>query len=271
VSSPRRRRRAGTQDPVRVLLLHGLGGRPSVWDEFAGRAPERCELWDVALPWEGTPAGGEWSHAGDPVDLLVSTVKGHTGDDPTAYDRFDVIVAHSFAANLLAEALSRGLLAARPVVLVSPFYRPSPRDFDWPTITYYLNDFHLTFAEALRVGETGRFPEAHRTWMAMRLRDQTGPYGWMRFFETYLRSPFLDLTAIRTPVLVVGGHTDIAARPSDGRAMADALPCARFELLEQAGHFPMVEQPDRFAAAIRDFLSDLPTAAPADLPESVWS
>jgi pimeloyl-ACP methyl ester carboxylesterase len=265
MNSPRRRRPASAGDPVRVLLLHGLGGRPAVWDRFAERSPDHLELWDVELPWQGSMAGSEWSHAGDPVDVLVATIKGHVGDDPTAYDRFDAIVAHSFAANLLAEALSRGLLPARPVVLVSPFYRPSPRDFDWPTITYYLNDFHRTFAEALRVGETGRFPEARRTWMAMRLRDQTGPYGWMRFFETYLRSPFLDLAAIRTPVLVVGGTTDIAARPSDGRCMADTLPHGRFELIEHAGHFPMVEQPDVFALAVRDFLADVPAAVTADL------
>ena len=236
-----------------MLLAHGLGGRPAVWERFAERAGDRLELWDVDLPWQGTLAGSDWSRTGDPVSVLVDTVT----------DEFDAVVAHSFAANLTAEALCRGLLRPRPVVLVSPFYRPSPEDFDWATITYYLNDFHRTFAEALRVGDTGRFSEAHRTWMAMRLRDRTGPYGWMRFFETYLRSPFLDLAAIRTPVLVTGGDTDIAARIADVRAMADALPCARFAPVPGAGHFPMVERPDEFASAVTDFL--------ASLPDPVWS
>lgn len=246
-------RKARSANPVRVLLLHGLGGKPAVWERFAERAGDRLELWDVELPWQGTLAGSDWSHDADPVGIIVSAVE----------DRFDAIVAHSFAANLTAEALCDGRLRPRPVVLVSPFYRPSPRDFDWSTITYYLNYFHRTFLEALRVGDTGRYSEAHRTWMAMRLRDQTGPYGWMRFFETYLRSPFLDLAAVRVPVLTVGGTTDIAARIADVRAMADALPCGRFQPVEQAGHFPMVEQPDRFAIAVTDFF--------ASLPDPVWS
>lgn len=250
---PRLRRPARTDHPLRVLLLHGLGGKPAVWERFAERAGDRLELWDVELPWQGTLAGSDWSHQADPVGILVAEIG----------DGFDAIVAHSFAANLAAEALSRGLLRPRPTVLVSPFYRPSPKDFDWATITYYLNDFHRTFVEALRVGDTGRFSEAHRTWMALRLRDQTGPYGWLRFFETYLRSPFLDLAAIRTPVLVVGGETDIAARIADVRLMAQALPCGRFEPIAGTGHFPMVEQPDRFATAVTEFL--------ASLPDPVWS
>jgi pimeloyl-ACP methyl ester carboxylesterase len=233
-----------------VLLLHGLGGKPSVWERFASLADDRLELWDVELPWQGTLAGSDWSHTADPVAILTSAVE----------DRFDAVIAHSYAANLMAEALAGGLIRPRPVVLVSPFHRPSPRDFDWTTITYYLNDFHRTFVEALRVGDTGRFSDAHRTWMAMRLRDQTGPYGWMRFFETYLRSPFLDLAAIRSPVLVVGGETDIAARIADVRAMAAALPCGQFESFPETGHFPMVEQSDRFAVVVNEFLANIPVS-----------
>lgn len=243
-------RPARVEHPVRVLLLHGLGGKPSVWERFAERADDRLELWDVELPWQGTLAGSDWSHTADPVAILTEAIE----------DSFDVLVAHSYAANLTAEALARGLIRPRPAVLVSPFYRPSPRDFDWTTITYYLNDFHRTFVEALRVGDTGRYSEAHRTWMAMRLRDQTGPYGWMRFFETYLRSPFLDLAAIRTPALVIGGETDIAARIADVRAMASGLPCGRFVAFDAAGHFPMVEQPDRFASVVHEFLATVPAS-----------
>jgi pimeloyl-ACP methyl ester carboxylesterase len=81
-------------------------------------------------------------------------------------------------------------------------------------------------------------------------------YGWMRFFEAYLRSPFVDLSTIDTSVLVLTGQDDIATRTSDGRQLAQALPRARFEQIEGSGHFPMAQQPDRFAALVRDFLRD---------------
>jgi len=254
MSMARLRRPAGRDGPVRVLLLHGLGGRPGAWDRFAEHTTGPLELWDVELPWHGM-GGSEWSHprgsgGGDPVNVLVELVARGAAGEP-----FDALVAHSYSANLLVEALTAGLVAPRPAVLVSPFYRPSPLDFDWPAISYYLNEFHLTFVEALRVGETARFPDSHRTWMAMRLRDQIGPYGWMRFFETYLRSPFLDLGAVTTPVLVLTGDTDVAARPDDGRAIAAALPFGRFTLVEGCGHFPMMERPGRTAQLVSEFLS----------------
>ncbi|HET6857180.1 MAG TPA: alpha/beta hydrolase [Streptomyces sp.] len=242
---PRLRRAARSDTPVRVLLLHGLGGKSTVWDRFVDRADESLELWDVDLPWRAMSDSDGWGSLPDPAQFLVDLVG----------DEFDAVVAHSYAANLLTEAVAAGRIAPRPTVLMSPFYRASTRDFDWSVISYYLNDFHRVFEEALEVGETGRFAKAHRDWMALRLRDQIGPYGWMRFFETYLRSPFLDLGAVRSPLLVLSGEKDIAARPEDGRALAEGVAHARFELLEGCRHFPMVERPEHVTRLVCDFLA----------------
>lgn len=249
--APRLRRPAAHDDPLRVLLLHGLGGRPSVWDPFAARADGRLELWDVELPWRAMAGSEGWGALPQPAECLVDLLQ----------EPYDAVVAHSYAANLLAEAGAAGRVAPRPTVLISPFYRSSPRDFDWSVISYYLNDFHRVFEEALEVGETGRFAKAHRDWMALRLRDQIGPYGWMRFFESYLRTPFLDLAAIRFPLLVLSGEKDIAARAEDGRALAAAVPGARFELLDGCRHFPMVESPDLVTRLVCDFLAAGPRPA----------
>ncbi|MGW7447638.1 alpha/beta fold hydrolase [Kitasatospora sp. NPDC054795] len=239
---------AGSGGPVRVLLLHGLGGRPSVWDRFTdslAQAAGRLELWDVELPWLAMADNG-WSRQADPVGLLAEVVD----------EGFDALVAHSFSAGLLVEAFARGRIRPRPTVLMNPFHRSDPEDFDWRTITYCLNEFHRTFAEALEVADTGRYSQAHRDWLAAKLRDQVGPYGWMRFFETYLRSPFLDLAAVRVPVLVVSGERDIAAPAEEGRLLADRLPDGRYHLVEGGRHFPMVEQPDPMARLVAEFLND---------------
>jgi 3-oxoadipate enol-lactonase len=39
-----------------------------------------------------------------------------------------------------------------------------------------------------------------------------------------------------------------------GRAYCDAIPGARFEPIERAGHFPHVEQPDAFADKVVAFI-----------------
>lgn len=230
---------------MRVLLLHGLAGKTAVWDRVTAALPESYEITNAPMPWHGM-GDGTWSHRPDPVRFVVEVLD----------DSYDVVVAHSLGANLLTEAYADGRVRPRPTVLVSPFYRPSTGDFDWSTISFYLNDFHRTFTEALRVGETARYPEARREWLARALRDQVGPYGWMRWFETYLRTPFLDFAGVTAPQLVLSGVDDIAARPEDGRALAKSLPHGRFELLDGCGHFPMLEQPDRVAALIRDFFDE---------------
>ncbi|MFE0171822.1 alpha/beta fold hydrolase [Streptomyces sp. NPDC059002] len=230
----------------RVLLLHGLGGTASVWDRLVRQVGDRLALRDAELPWRGM-AATDWSTLDDPGRILADL----------ADSSYDAVVAHSYAAGLLLEEYASGRIAPRPTVLLSPFHRSRAEEFDWAAITYHLNEFHRVFEEALAVGEAGRYPERHRNWLARRLRDQVGPYGWMRYFECYLRSPFVDLDAVRAPVLVLSGERDVATPPEEGRALAAGLPLARFELVPDCGHFPMQERAEHVARLLDGFLAPL--------------
>ncbi|SPL93854.1 putative hydrolase [[Actinomadura] parvosata subsp. kistnae] len=245
---PVRCRRAGAGErPVRVLLLHGLGGGPSTWHRFADLAAPHLELLEADLPWSATGTG-EWSRQADATPWIRAAVAA-AGD-------VELVVAHSFAANVLLEAAATGgpSIAA---VLVSPFYRSAPAEFDWATIESYLDGFHGILDDGLRVSSGDRLAAGLRRDMALRLRERLGPYGWMRFFDSYLRSPLLDTAAVTAPCLVVSGTDDLAAPPRDGRTLAMALPRARFEALP-AGHLPMIEQAHRFAELVGEFAATLP-------------
>ncbi|WP_121748230.1 alpha/beta fold hydrolase [Streptomyces sp. E2N166] len=253
-----RLRRAPHDDarrPVRVLLLHGLAGSTAVWRRFTELAGGELELWEAELPW-AAHGDTRWSHDPDPVPWVARALDAVPG-------RVDLLIAHSFAANAVLE-----LLVSRPAgrpgacVLVSPFHRGTPEEFEWDTAVYYLHGFQRILDEGLRVGSDGRIPVELREAMALRVRDRIGPYGWMRFFDAYLRSPFLDTAAIGLPTLVVAGEHDFAARPADARALAGALPDARLRIFERSGHFPMAEQPELFVGAVHGFLSSLtPTSS----------
>jgi pimeloyl-ACP methyl ester carboxylesterase len=65
----------------------------------------------------------------------------------------------------------------------------------------------------------------------------------------------IAIKTIRTPALVLCGDQDLATPPSLGRELADALPNARFALIEQAGHLPSLEQPVVLATKINQFLT----------------
>jgi 3-oxoadipate enol-lactonase len=58
-----------------------------------------------------------------------------------------------------------------------------------------------------------------------------------------------QLPKVRANTLVVSGALDPLCPPEKVRALADALPKARYESLE-CGHFPPVERPEAFAALL---------------------
>jgi pimeloyl-ACP methyl ester carboxylesterase len=248
--------------PVRLLLLHGLASSARVWRRFVENARPEWEVWEAELPWG--PDLRDWSLDSDvtePARRAIELVDGHV----------HVVVAHSFGANCLLEALDRveadpfsglGLSAA---VLVSPFYRQLPGDFDWSTMARYLNWFDAILEEGIRVDPRRSIdPEIQRE-MALRIRDRVGPYGWVRFFDTYLRTPRLRTDRLRAPCLVVAGERDFAGFPTDAAALAAALPDSRLHLLPGCGHFAMVEQPAELAALVDAFLAEVaPGPAPAD-------
>ncbi|WP_019816401.1 3-oxoadipate enol-lactonase [Saccharomonospora saliphila] len=64
-----------------------------------------------------------------------------------------------------------------------------------------------------------------------------------------------DLHRITAPTLVIAGADD-PATPSDGHArpIAEAIPGARFEVVEGAAHLGTAEQPERFSALILEHL-----------------
>jgi pimeloyl-ACP methyl ester carboxylesterase len=64
------------------------------------------------------------------------------------------------------------------------------------------------------------------------------------------------LADVGAPTLVVAGDKDFILGPAACREVANGITNARLEVLEDAGHFPWVERPGEFAAAITAFLSD---------------
>jgi pimeloyl-ACP methyl ester carboxylesterase len=59
---------------------------------------------------------------------------------------------------------------------------------------------------------------------------------------------------VTVPVLVITGRDDRITRPQESEEIAALLPHATLRIVEGAGHFPFVEQPDAYLGAIREWL-----------------
>jgi len=62
------------------------------------------------------------------------------------------------------------------------------------------------------------------------------------------------LESIHVPTFLVVGEEDILTTPAEMREMAAAIPKARIQVIEQAGHLPNLEQPLLFLEALRSGL-----------------
>ena len=67
-----------------------------------------------------------------------------------------------------------------------------------------------------------------------------------------LKDPF-RLDRISSPVLVVWGERDRMVLSKGAQRVLEAVPGARLELLDNCGHCPQVECPDRFSELLLDF------------------
>lgn len=66
------------------------------------------------------------------------------------------------------------------------------------------------------------------------------------------------LRRVSIPALVVWGESDGVIDPDYGRAYAQSLPHARFELIPEAGHLPQIEQPTRLLKLVQEFADSIP-------------
>ena len=62
------------------------------------------------------------------------------------------------------------------------------------------------------------------------------------------------LAALEVPVLVVGGDRDALTGVASVHAVAATFPAAQEVVLPRAGHFPWVDEPEAFRAAVASFL-----------------
>jgi 3-oxoadipate enol-lactonase len=64
-------------------------------------------------------------------------------------------------------------------------------------------------------------------------------------------------TLVGLPTLVMVGEHDSLTPPESARAMADAIPGARFSVISSAGHLPPIEQPGPVTEELRAFLASI--------------
>lgn len=262
----------GSGDPPIVFVPPWQIVHSRVWKaqipDFARR--HRVVAWD---------ARGN-GHSDRPTDPLAHTTRARAADLGAVMDAAGVpqavLVGLSSASGpmiVFAAEHPERVLGMVFVCPATPFGRPGPEangpfeepladDKGWnkENLQFWRRDFaaylEFFFAEA--------FPETHST----KQREDAVGYGLDTDPESLaatVRAPStVDLpaltamcAAVRCPVLVIQGTDERISHVTQGSGLAEAIPGARLELIDGAGHIPNARDPVRVNLAIRAFVREL--------------
>jgi pimeloyl-ACP methyl ester carboxylesterase len=233
-----------------LLFLHSVDGVNAElpWFQDLTRSFELVAPWHPGFGHSELPR--EFRTIGDLAFFYLEAIRELRIEDA-------VLVGSSFGGWLAAEIAVRSTDAFSHVVLVDPLgIKVGGREDRDIADVFAIPQDELTrlayHAPDRRTRDYSTMSDEDRLAIA-RSREAYTYFGW----RPYMHDPSLRrwLRRIRVPTLVLWGESDGIVSPDYGRAYAAEIPGARFELIEQAGHYPHVEQPERFAALVRDFVA----------------
>ena len=100
-------------------------------------------------------------------------------------------------------------------------------------------------------------PAATLAWLAERAMTAPAATIYADFRANNAFDVMERLGAIATPTLVIGATEDRMAPPKFSEFLAERIPGARLVILPDAGHYPQVEQEERFNQTLQTFLAGL--------------
>jgi 3-oxoadipate enol-lactonase len=247
----------GIDSGIPVMLSHALGIDLSMWDGLAASLAPQHPL----LRYDHRGHGGSAVPAGPyAMDELVddaARLVREWGRGPVVFVGLSMggMVGQGLAirypdlvrALLLANTIARQPTAAQPV---------------WAEriAAVQASGLGAVVDGTLERWFTAAFRQTHAPVVdGVRRRLLQGDVqGYIACSHAVAAVDWLDrLASIRCPTLVLAGEHDVGATPEMGRAIAERIPSARFELMNDVAHLSVVEQPAVFERHLRSLLDTL--------------
>ena len=247
-----------------LLLLNGIAMTAASWRPEAEPLERRftvirCDL-QGQLMSPGPPPQDVGEHVGDVIEVL----------DHLGVESVDLL-ATSFGGAVAA------LLAARHPERVRSLLSVASADGFTEVMAAEVRRWRDGVLQSLEGGDRGHlsdvlepvvyspaYVEAHRDERALRRAQIAAlPKQWFKDLAGLLESAdsfslAAELGAIRCPTLIVAAELDGFIPLERCRALAEAIPCADFQVIEGAGHAVVVEKPSAVVDLALGFLEESP-------------
>jgi 3-oxoadipate enol-lactonase len=243
---------AGSGPPV--LLIHGLGWDHSLWNPTLERFSSRYRM--IATDTRGH---GESEKPDGPYDMDMFALDYATLIDALKLKRICVIGLSQ--GGMIAQRLTLlrpELVSALVLISTSCKFDPSLRD-----------NMEARIAAMDQAGPEAAARIAAESIFSPGWRAANAP-ALARFVAWRSAMPMAplnsatralydfnlsgDLPSISVPTLVVAGEEDVLTRPKGMEEIAALIPGAEYQLIANSGHMIPVEQPERLAALLAEFL-----------------
>jgi 3-oxoadipate enol-lactonase len=245
----------GPADAPVVAFVPGIGNDSEFWADQAARLAERYRTLRFD-PWGSgeSPPPPENCRFGDVVDSVIQLLDAH-GIQQAA------LVGLGFGGSVsLAAALDHPERISKVIACCCRPRQPDDRRDFWRDRQAKAAEVGIDkladitvdrwLSEAFRAARPDVDAELRQMFKRMSVASYQAYVG--AFID-------MDFTArlgeMQVPTMLVAGENDHGGGPPDDmRAMAAAIPNARFELIKSAGHIVNYEAPDALAALLGDFL-----------------
>ena len=257
----------GPADAPALVLVHGFGCGQHMWRHLT---PALAREYRVVLL--DLPGSGDADESGyDPQ--RHDSLEGYRDDLAALLDELElsevVLVGHSVASMIgVLLQIQRPDLVAR-LVLVAPSARYLDTDdyvgghseSDIDELLDLMSRNHLGWQDPLARMVAGAPDSVAKTEMEQSFCRTRPEYAAQFANVTFRGDNRADLPHVTAPTLVLQSAHDVIAPESAGQFVHDAIPDARYRLIDTRGHAPHLTAPDETLAAIREFLAVVPGPA----------
>ncbi len=237
-----------------LVFCHGFTTTGQFWREQLDPFSQTHRVVVVNLPGHGTSAR--------PKDRAY-TIDAFANDIAHVFDKLDlqdaVLVGLSMGGTVAQRFALKHPSRIVGLVLVGATPHGLGPDVQVENVLAAIDELGVEQASQ-RVIERSFGPRASRELVEFAKKEvtQTPEFVARRAIASLNESDTRDeLGQISVPTLVVCGKEDRITPPAQSQELVQGIPNARLALLDDAGHFPMLEVPDTFNAELRRFLDAL--------------
>ncbi len=238
-----------------VILIHGAGGTHLYWPPQIRRLHDQ-RIFAVDLPGHGKSEGVGHQTIDDYAEHILDFMKAIRLNSA-------VLVGHSMGSAIaLTAALcspkqvsALGLVGSGSKLRVSPaILQSASNPSTFMDAVHMVNDFSYSGHASARLKELGE--------QKLSGTRPTVLYGDFLACDAFNVTD--QLSQISAPTLIVCGADDKMTPPKYSELLRDAISDSRLEIVLNAGHMAMLEQPETVASLLADFFNSIPFQAGLD-------